>query len=477
MKKARALLDWIKVERDEITPLQRQISEQLRAAIRAGRLSPGTPLPSSRSLAADLAIARGTAIAIYDRLIGEGLLEVRDRSAIFVADRIDVQSADADGRSAVATSDEAVEDDEGLPPPYAAFLPGVSALDIFPAVSWAKLLSARCHNMSLDLAGEGVHIGGYPGLRTALAEHLKTARGVLCEPSQIIVTSSARAALTAVCRLLAHPGDRCLIEDPGYPIARRIVASCGLEAVPVPVDMDGIRIRPRGPKAHFAYVTPTHQLPLGVSLSADRCAALIDWARREDAWIIEDDYDSEFRYGGRPVVALQHSDPDGRVIYIGTFAKTMFPSLRVGFMVVPVRLARLIAVALYLSGQEPPLHVQAALADFITEGHYAAQIRKARGVYRRRQSLLVNALNKHLKGIVSASEQPGGMSLFLPLPPDIPALKVQSLAAKEALHIRAVSYYAVRAEAPNAVHLGFAAVLDRLIDPAVARLAKVIRSM
>jgi GntR family transcriptional regulator/MocR family aminotransferase len=480
MAKTRALLDWIKVERDEITPLQRQVSDQLRGAIHSGRLPPGTALPSSRSLAADLAIARGTAIAIYDRLIGEGLIEVRDRSAIFVASGIDVQEVDTQGRAAAAaldTADEAIEDDEGLPPPYPAFLPGIPAFDIFPAVAWAKLLSARCHNMSLDLAGEGVHIGGYPALRTALADHLKTARGVLCEPSQIVVTSSARAALTAVCRLLARPGDRCLIEDPGYPIARRIVVDCGLEAVPVPVDMDGIRIGPRGPNAHLAYVTPTHQLPLGVSLSPDRCEALINWARREDAWIVEDDYDSEFRYAGRPVVALQHSDPDGRVIYIGTFSKTMFPSLRVGFVVVPKRLARSVSVAVHISGQEPTLHVQAALADFIMQGHYAAQIRRARRVYQRRQRLLVDALNKHLKGIVSVSQQPGGMSLFVPLPPDIPALSVQSLAAKEALHIRAVSYYAVGAEAPNAVHLGFAAVLDRLIDPAVARLAKVIRSI
>jgi GntR family transcriptional regulator/MocR family aminotransferase len=477
MPKNRALLDWIKVERDAAAPLQRQVSEQLRRAIQTGRLPAGTPLPSSRALAAQLAIARGTATAIYDRLIGEGWLDVRQRSAIFVADGVAVRSALESGRGAVASFDalkEAIRSDEGLPPPFTAFLPGVPAFDVFPAAAWARLLGARSRAMSLDLAGEGVHIGGYPALRSALAEHLKIARGVLCEPHQVIVTSSARAALTAMCRFLVAPGDRCLVEDPGYPIAHRIIVGAGLTALPIPVDEAGMRVEPPLPQARLAYITPTHQLPLGVSLSPERGQALIDWARREAAWIVEDDYDSEFRYAGRPVVALQHFDPDGRVIHVGTFAKTMFPSLRVGFLVVPERFARDAAIAVHLSGQEPTLHVQAALADFIVEGHYAAHIKRARTVYRRRQRLLIGALNTHLDGILFIPEQAGGMNLLVRLPPDIPALKVQELAARERLHARAVSYYSLRAEAPNALHLGFAPLLDRLIEPAAERLARVI---
>jgi GntR family transcriptional regulator / MocR family aminotransferase len=480
MPKNRALLDWIKIERDGgSAPLQRQISEQLRTGIRTGRLPPGTPLPSSRSLATHLEIARGTATAIYDRLIGEGLLHVRERSAIFVSETIDADAAeDASVAEELDAIGGVVDNSQGLPPPYTTFLPGVPAFDIFPSVAWAKLLGARCRSMTLDLAGENVHIGGYPALRTVLAEHLKTARGVVCEPSQIIVTNTARAALTALCRLLTRSGDRCLIEDPGYTIARRIIAGCGLEAVPIPADANGMRVEPPMPKARLAYITPTHQLPLGVGLSGERCEALLDWARCEDAWIVEDDYDSEFRYSGRPVVALQHSDPNGRVIYIGTFAKTLFPSLRVGFLVVPEKLASEAARAVFLNGQEPMLHVQAALADFISQGRYAAHIRRARAVYRRRQKLLVDGLNGYFDGIVPPVSQPaGGMNLFVRLPPDIPAQSVQSLAAKEKLHVRAVSHYAVRAEAPNAVLLGFAAVLDRLIDPAAERLARVIRSI
>ncbi|MDQ0472133.1 MocR-like pyridoxine biosynthesis transcription factor PdxR [Labrys wisconsinensis] len=473
MRKERALLDWIAVARDGSTPLQEQVSSQLRAAILAGRLAPGTPLPSSRTLAADLMVARGTITAIYDRLIGEGLLDVRERSAILVADMLHGSAVDRPATSPAADDAPGDVADEDLPPPYSAFLPGIPAIDIFPSVTWSRLLAARCHNMSLDLAGEGVHVGGYPALREALAGHLRTARGVLCEPPQVIITSSARAALTIVCRLLAKPGDRCLIEEPGYPIARRIVAGCALEAIPVPVDARGMQEPPSLP-ARLAYLTPTHQLPLGVSLSPDRCGALVAWARREDAWIIEDDYDSEFRYAGRPVVALQHLDPDGNVIHIGTFSKTMFPSLRVAYLVVPRRLARSAAVAAHLHGHEPGIHVQSALADFIGQGHYARHIRLARRVYRRRQKLLVDALNHHLADIVAVPEPPGGMSLFLELPGDIPAQDVQSIGAAESLHLRAASYYCMREPAPNAVHLGFAAVLDRLIEPAVQRLAGVI---
>jgi GntR family transcriptional regulator/MocR family aminotransferase len=401
------------------------------------------------------------------------LLDVRQRSAILVAD---LTGAGLAGNAGFDALKEAIRNDEGLPPPYAAFLPGVPAFDIFPAATWARLLAARSRSMSLDLAGEGVHIGGYPALRVALAEHLRTSRGVICEPHQVIVTSSARAGLTAMCRFLAGPGEKCLVEDPGYPIANRIIVGCGLQAIPVPVDDGGMQITSHLPKARLAYVTPTHQLPLGVSLSAERGEALVAWAGRQRAWIIEDDYDSEFRYAGRPVVALQHLDPDGRIIHIGTFAKTMFPSLRVGFLVVPERLARDAAIAVHLSGQEPALHLQAALADFIVEGHYAALIKRARTVYRRRQRLLIGALNASLGGLLTIPDQAGGMNLLVRLPPEIPALKVQELAARQELHARAVAYYALKAKPPNALHLGFAPLLDRLIAPAAERLARAIRA-
>jgi GntR family transcriptional regulator/MocR family aminotransferase len=426
-------------------------------------------------LARDLAIARGTATAVYDRLIGEGMLSVRERAAVFVAEGFE------GGRGDHTTSPYqamriASQSDDGLPPAYAAFLPGVPALNVFPSLAWSRILAVHSRNMARDIAGEGIYVGGYPPLRAALAEHLATARGVLGDPDRIVVTNSARAALTAVCRLLARPGDRCLVEDPGYPIAHRIIVASGLEAVPIPVDNEGMRVDAALPEARLAYVTPTYQLPLGVSLSPERSESLIEWGKRKSAWIIEDDYDSEFRYAGRPVVSLQRLDQHDRVIYIGTFAKTMFPSLRAGFVVAPPDIASDLAIMVSLSGQEPALHLQAALADFIAKGHYARHIRKARAIYRRRQELLVNALNLHLDDMVTLSPPAGGMSLFLTLPDDISALDVQTLAARDGIHARAAAYYSLKADPPNALHLGFAAVPDRQIEPAANRLAAVIRS-
>ena len=250
-----------------------------------------------------------------------------------------------------------------------------------------------------------------------------------------------------------------------------------MKTIPIPVDADGIVVDPPLPAARLAYVTPTHQMPLGVRLADDRCQILIEWARREDAFIIEDDYDSEFRYAGQPVFALQRADPNGRVLHIGTFAKTLFPSLRVAFLVVPKNMVRAAVNAIFLNGQEPMLHVQAALFDFISQGHYATHIRRARTVYRRRQGLFVAALNYHLEGLVALSPPAGGMHVVVPLPAHIPATLVQSEAAKQSLHVRPLSYYAERAQAPNALHLGFAAVPDHLIEPAVERLGKIVRSI
>jgi GntR family transcriptional regulator/MocR family aminotransferase len=472
MPKDSALLEWLKADRGGAAPLHQQLDEQLGDAIRDGRLPSGTPLPSSRRLAAELAISRGTILAAYDRLLGEGLLEVRGRSATFVADALPGRSeaperkAPADGRASTA----------GFARANAAFEPNMPAIDAFPAMRWARLLTARCRQMTVELAVNHVHAGGYRPLRAALAEHLRTSRGVLCEPEQVIITNTARAALATVCRLAGKAGERCLVEDPGYTIGRRLIQSFGFEIVPLPVDERGIRLDPPLPKARLAYITPTHQMPLGVRLAEDRCETLIAWAKSEEAWIIEDDYDSEFRYTGQPIVALQHWDPDGSVIHIGTFAKTLFPSLRVAYLVVPKRLAQQTSDSAFLSGNEPMLHIQAALSDFIAQGHYAAYIRKARVVYRRRQSLLVEALNRHLAGITTVPQPAGGMYVVLPLPSDIPAPAVQSAAAEQGLRMLSIAHYAVNSPAPNALQLGYGGLPDRQIEPAARRLAAVIRA-
>ncbi len=477
----RALLDWIHLDRAKAEPLQEQMSRQLRSAIVQGELPGGMALPSSRSLAKDLGVSRGTVTTVYDRLLGESLLEVRGRSATFVSDMAALTKITASAIAqrhipAVPPRETAAQTRAEMAPPYSAFSPGMPALDLFPAERWGRMLSRHYRHMTPDYAGESIHLGGFPALRRALAGHLMGARGLICEPRQVLITSSARAALSALCRMLAKPGDRCLVEDPGYFIVGEVVKGFGVEPVAIPVDRDGLVTEPFLPSARMAYVTPTHQMPTGARLAEGRAGKLIEWARRENAWIVEDDYDSEFRYVGQPITALQRSDPHGRVIYVGTFSKTLFPSLRTAFFVVPEDMVAEAERAVFLSGLEPPLHLQSALSEFIDEGLYARHIRSARLVYRRRQQLLVDALNRHMGDITCSASPPGGMNMVLPLPPSVPAHLVQSEAAKQFLHVRPLSFYAIRAPAPNALHLGFAAVQERHIEPAAKRLADIIRN-
>lgn len=472
----RALLDWLDLDRARAEPLQEQMAQQLRNAIMQGEMPSGMALPSSRSLAKDLGVSRGTVTAVYDRLLGESLLEVKGRSATFVSTVAAPMVVQRHPRTA-SPLEGSVQSRGEMPPPYPAFSPGMPAFDLFPAERWGRLLSSRYRQMTADLAGESIHIGGFAALRRALAEHLVVARGLICEPRQVLVTSSARGALSALCRMLAKPGDRCLVEDPGYFIVGEVVKGLGLEVVAIPVDGDGLVVEPFLPSAKMAYVTPTHQMPTGARLAESRARRLIEWARRENAWIIEDDYDSEFRYVGQPLVALQRSDPHGRVIYVGTFSKTLFPSLRTAFFVVPEDMVAAAERAVFMNGLEPPLHLQAALADFIDQGLYAKHIRKARLVYRHRQQLLVEALNQHMGDITRSAGPPGGMNMVLPLPAGVPAHLVQYEAARQSLHVRPLSFYAVRAPAPNALHLGFAAVQERHIEPAAKRLADIVKGL
>ncbi len=474
MPQRRALPDWLRIDRKGPPSLHEQIGRQLRAAIKDGRLAPGTLVPSSRDLASQLGVARGTVAGAYDRLVSEGLLQVRSRTRTSVADVPPARVPPAIKTPSNRHVPRA--DPDSNPPPHAAFLPGIPAFDMFPAGRWARLLAGRTHQMSQELADNDFHMGGYGPLRSEIARHLQTARGIACSPDQVVITTSARAALSTVCQLLSKPGDRCIVEDPGYVIARRIMVDYGMHPVPMPVDAEGMNLDAGLPEARLAYVTPTYQMPMGVRLADHRCRKLIEWAEQHDAWIIEDDYDSEFRYAGEAIAALPNS-PHGRVIHVGTFSKTMFPSLRVAYMVLPDSIAGQISVATYLHGREPALHVQAALSDFFAMGHYAAHIRRVRITCRRRQALLVDSLNEHLRGIVHLEKPSGGMHLILPLPAALPAKAVQSAAADAALHVRPISYYSALSPTFNGLQLGFAALNDRAIEPAASRLGQVIRSL
>ena len=436
MPKPRLLLDWIALDKSRPLPLFRQIYFELRSAIVTDRLPAGSLLPSSRTLAREFRVSRNTVLNAYDQLVAEGYLETSEGSTTSVAKLTSdggyqatkpVKLVDAAAKPVISKRGRDLQSAsapiEDLPE-VVAFTPGVPAFDEFPIKVWARILAFQAHRMQPDMADNDCHIGGYGPLREALTSYLRSSRMVACESDQIFVVSSARAGLDLICRLVGDPGTSCLVEEPGYNAAKNVIRAAGLKIVPVPVDAEGLRIElreRRDPRARLAFVTPSHQWPTGVSLSAARRQQLLDWAERQNAWVIEDDYDSEFRFDSRPLATLQGLDGGRRVCYIGTFSKVLFPSLRTAYVVVPRSLISAFRQAIFFAGQEPSLHIQSALAEFIHEGHFFSHIRRMRRVYKRRQASFVTTLARELGDLIPIERPAGGMQLSLTLPEDYSA--------------------------------------------------------
>ena len=379
-------------------PLHRQLYEEIRTAVLCGRLSSGARLPSTRALAADLAVSRNTVAGAFDQLLAEGYIEGRLGADTFVVQALPdellrvphgVPAPTRDpapapvlsrrGQMLAATAVSPAPRDGSA----CAFRPGIPVLDAFPRDLWARP-SARLYRHSASGLLSYGDPTGYPPLRRAIAEYLRAARGIDCFPEQVIVTSGSQQALDLAARVLLDPGDTAWVEDPGYGGARGALTAAGVRCAPVPVDAEGLSVtqgEALAPQARMAYVSPSHQYPLGVTMSLPRRMALLSWARRRGAWIAEDDYDSEFRYAGRPLAALQGLDPAGRVIYIGTFSKVLFPALRLGYLVAPAGVVDAFAAARALTDRHPPGPSQAVVAEFLSAGHFARHIRRMRTLY------------------------------------------------------------------------------------------------
>lgn len=396
-------------------PFYRQIYDRFRSAIASGLLNPGDRVPSVRALTKELGLARGTIDVAYSLLAAEGYIEARGQAGTIVAPGLKPGTPVAlpiprAKSSATATS---FRPDSILP-----FQMGLPALDAFPRKIWARL-GARCVRAMQPTDMVHPSVFGLPALRAQLAAYLGLSRGINCSPSQIFVTSGYRHTIELIAHALLKAGDRVWLENPGYPPTQEILGHMKIEPVAVPVDRegmtvsDGVRLAPR---ARAAVVTPAHQSPLSVSLSLPRRLALLDWAARNNAWIIEDDYDGEYRYVSRPLPALKSLDRDGRVLYSGTFSKVLLPSLRLAYLVVPEsQVERFEQITESLSAGCPVL-TQTIVTAFISEGHFARHIQRMRKLYaERRQSSvagLEGVLGKHLR----IDLQPGGMHLILRLP-------------------------------------------------------------
>jgi GntR family transcriptional regulator/MocR family aminotransferase len=352
------------------------------------------------------------------------------------------------------------------------------ALDAFPQAVWTRLLarSVRRHGPTLLAYGDAA---GYRPLREAIAAYLASARGVRCSWEQVVVLSGAQQGIELATRILIDPGDQVWHEEPGYLGARGAFRTSGASLVPVRVDDEGLDVGAgiaAAPSARLAYVTPSHQYPLGVTMSLARRLSLLAWAERSGAWIIEDDYDSEFRYSGRPIAAVQGLDEHARVVYVGTFNKVMFPSLRLAYVVAPPDIVNAIVAARALSDGHPPLHVQAALTDFLAEGHFGAHVRRMRTLYQERRDVLVETLGAQLGGSVSLGPTDAGMHVVAHLDGRHDDLVLASRAAEAGFGAAALSRQYLRRHPPAGLLLGFTGSPPDELRSGVRRLAGLLRA-
>lgn len=393
------------------SPLYRQVYDRFRNAISEGTLKPGDRIPSARALAKEIGVARGTIEVAYSLLAAEGYILARGQAGTIVTPNL--QPA---GRAAPASAPRpAGKTDTAWPRPDAPmpFQMGLPALDAFPRKLWARLGARQLRGTQQpDLAYPDP--AGLLSLRTATAAYLQVARGIQCAPSQVFITSGYNNTMQLILQALFKPGDSVWVEDPGYPPTRALLAQAGMQGVPVRVDGEGLVVdagMAAEPRARGAVVTPAHQSPLCLSLSLPRRQALLDWAERNSAWIVEDDYDGEYRYVGRPLPALKSLDRQGRVLYSGTFSKVLFPGLRLAYLVVPEEQApRFERLCMLLAGGAPVL-TQTILASFINEGHFGRHIQRMRRLYSERRDATAAGLSAVLGSRLHIDPQPGGMHL------------------------------------------------------------------
>ncbi len=420
----------LSLDYQSLTPLYRQVYDELRGAILTGRLSPGERVPSSRSLSRSLSVSRTTVTQGYEQLLSEGYLETRSGSGTFVCvqlpdamlqtDEVSLQTPVPPTSLNLSRYAQRMKHPFNLKPePIAeiSFRYGRPSIEQFPIALWRKLLSRHCTEARqwLDYA---LDVQGDVELRTAIAHYLARARAVQCDASQIVITNGTQQALDLILRVLMEPGEVITIEDPGYLSARKVFLSHGVNLLPIPVDESGLSIEMLCEAScqtpvRLVYVTPSHQFPTGATLSLSRRLELLRWAQQTGAMIIEDDYDSDYRYGDRPIPALQGLDSSDVVLYIGTFSKVLFPSLRIGYLVLPPQLIPFISQAKWLCDRQLPTLEQTVLTDFINEGHLERHIRKMRSHYDRCRQVLVHSLQEHFGDRVVILGEKAGIHIMV----------------------------------------------------------------
>lgn len=447
-------------------PFYRQIYTRFRGAIAAGVLRPGDRIPSARALTKELGLARGTIEAAYALLAAEGYIQARGQAGTIVTPGLTPRTPAPIISPRPDAGTPSFRPDSILP-----FQMGLPALDMFPRKVWARLgaRSARAMQPS-DMVHPPVY--GLPALRAEIAAYLQVSRGIDCSTSQVFVTSGYRQTIALITHALLKAGDRVWLEDPGYPPTREILSLLQMRAVSVPVDQDGLIVAEgvkAAPSARAAVVTPAHQSPLCVSLSLPRRLALLDWAAENQAWIVEDDYDGEYRYVSRPLPALKSLDREGRVLYAGTFSKVLFPGLRLAYLVVPEgQVERFEAISEVLAAGSPGL-TQAIVTAFITEGHFARHIQRMRKLYAERRDATAAGLDAALAGHVRINSQPGGMHLILQLRGEQSDRDVVAGMRKAGLYAEALSDWTTGSDGASALLLNFTNIESQAVAEGLGR--------
>jgi GntR family transcriptional regulator / MocR family aminotransferase len=459
--------------------LLRAVHGQLRAAILDGRLQGGLRLPPTRTLAAKLGVSRNTALAAYDLLLSEGYLVAKAGAGTYVAALLPQRTAhtasktDSTARGRLAAFWRAPP---ALPAPTPSyrfdFRTGLPDKTSFPFHVWRRL-SARALRALSKVPAAYAEPEGRPELRDAIAKHVSFARAVACRPEDVVVTAGAQQALDLIARVLVVPGQTTVaVEDPGYPPMRSVFAAAGAKLAAIPVDDEGLVVDRLPPTAHVICVTPSHQFPLGVAMSLRRRTALLDFARTRRAVVIEDDYDGEFRFGGKPLDALQTLDRAELVFYVGTFSKSLFPALRLGFVVAPTWAKNALLAAKQLTDWHGPVLSQDTLGAFIGEGHLARHVRKMRKVYGARRATLLRALARHCGDRLAPIPAAAGLHVAAHLAGDMRAGALEARAAAAGVGLESLDRYALGKSTHTGAAFGYGLIQADQIDEAVRRLAQ-----
>jgi len=482
--------DLILPPRPDGMPSFHWLRNALRTEILNGRILPGSKLPASRELARQYQLSRGTILAALDELQAEGYLEGRRGSGTYVSQILpehllpSQQIADNEAFPAAqagphlsAYAQRVRPFTLQVRPENSAFRTNLPALDLFPTTLWAQLTGRRLRAATTrDLLG--CEAQGYRPLREAIADYAHASRGIRCTAEQVIVVSGVQEGLDLASRLLLNPGEKALVEDPGYQGAYAVFAAIGARILSMPLDEEGAAPRESDFRScRFVYVTPGHQYPVGMTMSLQRRLQLLAWAKKYDTPIFEDDYDSEFRFSGRPIPAMQGLDHGGKVIFCGSFNKVMFPSLRLGYLVVPRNLIEVFAHTKAMTTRHQSLLDQAVLCDFIEQGHLGRHLRRMRKIYEERFTILLTSAQEYLAEYLEIATIEAGLQTIGRLHVGISAEAVAQRAARLDIDVVPLSRYCHSASIPEALQIGFAAVHENEIQRGVLKLASVFASL